>query len=213
MIDMFHKVIDLKSFLAVMAHIPAAALAIAVATLSTPTHASEPAFDCAKAKGQAQQLVCTDEAVAALDRQLSEVYQTALKNLPSDNLTMAKAEQRGWIKGRDDCWKAGNIKACVTESYQTRIVELQIVSGQLTAPSSISLDCGDRDQTPFTATFYGDTSPPAVVLTRGQDQVIAFITRSGSGARYTADGVEFWEHQGEASVDWFGTKLECTVME
>ena len=49
-------------------------------------------------------------------------------------------------------------------------------------------------------------------MTRGNDQVIAFIDRSGSGARYTAEGVEFWEHQGEAKLNWFGIEKKCTVM-
>ena len=42
-----------------------------------------------------------------------------------------------------------------------------------------------------------------VVLTVGDDQAILPIARSGSGARYAASGVEFWEHQGEASIDFF----------
>jgi uncharacterized protein len=175
------------------------------------THASEPAFDCAVASGQAQLLVCTDDGLAELDRRLADVYRRALENLPPDDVPITKAEQRGWIKGRDDCWKADDVKQCVTEAYQMRIVQLQIVSGQLSAPNAVSLDCGDNEQAPFFATFYNDTTPPAAVLTRGQDQVIAFVARSGSGARYTAHGVELWEHQGQANVDWFGTKLVCSV--
>ena len=179
--------------------------------LSSTTHAGEPAFDCDKADGQVQQLVCTDDGLASLDRQLADVYRTALENLPAAEVPTAKVTQRGWIKGRDDCWKADDTKQCVTEAYQMRIVQLQIISGQLSAPTAVSLDCGDNEQAPFFAAFYNDTTPPAAVITRGQDQVIAFVARSGSGARYTAQGVEFWEHQGQASIDWFGTKLVCSV--
>lgn len=110
-----------------------------------------------------------------------------------------------------DCAEDDNIKDCVALSDQARIVELQIISGQLAAPNTISLECGSSEQTPFLAAFYNDTSPPAAVLTRGQDQVVAFVARSGSGARYTADGVEFWEHQGQVSIDWFGTRLACAA--
>ena len=115
------------------------------------------------------------------------------------------------IERRDDCCKPGDTKECETEAYQSRMLQRQIVSGQLATPTAIGLNCGDIEQAPFKAEFYNDASPPAVVLTRGQDQVIAFIARSGSGARYTAEGVEFWEHQGQANVDWFGTKLVCAV--
>jgi uncharacterized protein len=205
-------VINLKRFLKLNP------LAIVFAVISklclfpTLVHASEPAFDCANATGQIQQLVCSDEELAELDRQLADVYLTALENLPQDDVPMVKAEQRGWIKGRDDCWKANDEKQCATTEYQTRIVQLQIISGQLSAPDAVGLDCGATEQTPFFAVFYADTSPPAVVLTRGQDQVIAFIDRSGSGARYITSGVEFWEHQAQATVDWFGTKLKCSIV-
>jgi membrane-bound inhibitor of C-type lysozyme len=82
---------------------------------------------------------------------------------------------------------------------------------ELNAPNIVDLDCGQSDQTLFSAAFYNDASPPSVILTRGQEQVIAFIARSGSGARYTADGIEYWEHQGQASISWFGTELECSI--
>lgn len=83
--------------------------------------------------------------------------------------------------------------------------------GELNAPNIVDLDCGQSDQTPFSAAFYNDASPPSVVLTRGQEQIVAFIARSGSGARYTADGIEYWEHQGHASINWFGVELECSI--
>jgi hypothetical protein len=28
-----------------------------------------------------------------------------------------------------------------------------------------------------------------------------------------AKGMEFWEHQGEATVDWYGTKLVCKPLQ
>lgn len=187
------------------------AVATAALVLATSAHTSEPTFDCAKAEGQVQQLVCNDDGLAELDRQLATAYQAALETLPPDDVSRTKAQQRGWIKGRDDCWKADEVTQCVTAAYRTRIVELQIIAGQLSAPNTVSLYCDDSTGAPFFAAFYNDTSPPAVVLTRGGDQVIAFIARSGSGARYTNDNVEYWEHQGQASIDWFGTKLVCAV--
>ncbi len=77
---------------------------------------------------------------------------------------------------------------------------------------AVAYDCGEPDNIPFLAAFYPDTDPATVVLTRGQDRVTAVISRSGSGSRYTAEGVEFWEHHGEATVNWFGTELKCRVV-
>jgi len=64
----------------------------------------------------------------------------------------------------------------------------------------------------FFATFYQETDPPSAVLTNGDDQVIAFIEPSGSGAKYTAANVEFWEHHGEATVTWFGAEMRCKAL-
>lgn len=173
---------------------------------------STPAFDCAQAQGQVEQAICADDALAALDQRLADVYSDAMKTLPPEMQSAQKVVQRGWIKGRDDCWKSSEINACIAADYQTRIVELQILSGQLVAAAEVQYECADDDQPPFSAVWYNDTLPQSVVLTRGgQDQVIAFIDRSGSGARYTAQAVEFWEHQGEVTVTWFGTELKCRV--
>lgn len=171
--------------------------------------APSPSFDCTKASGEIEQLVCKDPELAALDRNLVKVYERALKNWPADVVAEQKTYQRGWIKGRNDCWKADDKKACAKLAYQTRMVEIQIKSGQLTVSAPVGYVCTGSEHKPFVVTFYNDTDPPSAVLTYGDDQVIAFVAPSGSGAKYTAAGVEFWEHQGEATVDWFGIELKC----
>jgi heat shock protein HslJ len=69
--------------------------------------------------------------------------------------------------------------------------------------------CAGYEETPFTTAFYRNTESPAAVITFGDDQVVAPIARSGSGSRYATADVEFWEHQGDASVSWFGTAFTC----
>jgi hypothetical protein len=69
---------------------------------------------------------------------------------------------------------------------------------------------GDK---PFTAHFYNEFDPKAATLTWGSDTAIVFAEQSGSGARYGRDGVEFWEHPGEVTVDFFGNKFACTTPE
>lgn len=171
-----------------------------------------PTYDCAKASGQVETLICKDDELAALDRRMAEVYAAALKNWPANIAAEQRAYQRGWIKGRNDCWKSEDVRACVLAEYRGRIVELQIKSGQLEVPKPVGYTCAGGENKPFTVTFYQQTDPPSAVITFGDDQVIAFTAVSGSGAKYTAANVEFWEHQGEARVDWFGTKLTCTPL-
>ena len=43
---------------------------------------------------------------------------------------------------------------------------------------------------------------------KGQPRLIE-VTYA-SGAKYGRVGIEYWEHQGEAIVDFFGNKLSCT---
>jgi uncharacterized protein len=184
---------------------------LAATTLPASAQSTSPSFDCSKASGEIEKLVCTDAGLAALDRKMAEVFGKAVKEWSAEELGKQRALQRGWIKGRNDCWKADDKRACVDNSYRTRIVEIQIQSGQLVAPPPVDYRCKGEEGKPFTVTFYRETDPPSAFITFGNEQVIAFLAPTASGARYAAPNVEFWEHHGEAAVDWFGSKLQCTA--
>ncbi len=184
---------------------PAPPPAASAAVEQAPPVVATPSFDCSKSPGEFEQMVCKDPALAALDVQLADTFRQALaKAADKDTL---QATQRGWIKGRDDCWKADDKPTCVREAYIVRIVDLRIQHNLVVIPSAVEYRCDDNAK-PFTATFYND-EPRAVVLTWGNDQAIVPAAMSASGARYAAQGIEFWEHQGEASVDFYGNKLTC----
>lgn len=170
---------------------------------------AQPAFDCRRATAEIEVLICEDESLQALDRQLAKTWTRATAVWPPQTMSEQRAYQRGWIKGRNDCWKAVDAKACVTLSYQTRQVTLSISAGLVEDPGYRKLSCDGDNTTPFTATFYNSLRPRAAVLTRGNDQVIALSSPSASGARYVAQGVEFWSKGSEARVEWFGTTLNC----
>ncbi|CAN7168456.1 MliC family protein [Pseudoxanthomonas sp. LjRoot168] len=165
---------------------------------------SPPSFDCAKAQAVAERLVCGDAELAALDRQLARRYADARDTDP--------ATQRGWAKGRDDCWKADDLRLCVLESYRTRLVELAIAAPGVVVPKTVEYRCSDN-RLPFTMVYYNDIDPQAAVMTWGNDQAIVFPQPAASGAKYGRVGIEYWEHQGEASVDFFGNKLTCKPVE
>lgn len=180
---------------------PATAVAEASASpvVDAPAMAP-PSFDCAKAESAAEKLVCGDAELAALDRRLAARYAEAKDADP--------AVQRGWAKGRDDCWKADDLRLCVAEAYRTRLVELAIGAPGYVVPKTVEYRCSDNRQ-PFTMVYYNDIDPQAAVMTWGNDQAIVFPQPAASGAKYGRTGIEYWEHQGEASVDFFGTKLSC----
>jgi heat shock protein HslJ/membrane-bound inhibitor of C-type lysozyme len=59
-----------------------------------------------------------------------------------------------------------------------------------------------------TATFY-ETQPGLLLLVRGGQTRPAFQVAAGSGSKYEGAELAYWEHQGEAVVQWSGTELRC----
>ena len=92
---------------------------------SAPAAKANPSFDCAKASHEVEELICKDAELADLDRSLADLYAVVLKNTPASEQKMLKAEQRGWVKGRNDCWKSSDQRGCVKSEYEVRISELR----------------------------------------------------------------------------------------
>ena len=164
-----------------------------------------PSFDCAKATAKAEAMVCGDAGLAALDRTLAVAYRKAMGSWPAGEVAKQRTAQRAWLAARNKCGRP----ECVRSAYQRRLIEVQITSGQLEVPTAIGFVCKGHEGEPFTAVFYNQTDPHSVVLTFGDQQVIAFGEPSGSGSKYTAPNVEYWEHDGEAAVRWGNVSMTC----
>lgn len=164
--------------------------------LFTPllTYAATPSFDCAKAAGAAETLICKDAALAALDNELAALYPKAIATFSPEQQKTERAIQRGWLKGRNDCRKAGDLRQCVKDSYQLRITELQIKGGQLMVPAPVNYLCGKN--VTLSTYFYNDTKRPAAVINLGEGtdtlQVLAYETPSASGARYEGQNLSLF---------------------
>lgn len=52
--------------------------------------AATPAFDCANATHEIELLICSDDELAALDRQMDQTYRTAMKRLPEEDRRLQK---------------------------------------------------------------------------------------------------------------------------
>ncbi|OAT16891.1 putative lipoprotein [Buttiauxella noackiae ATCC 51607] len=90
----------------------------------TTSAKSGPSFSCAAVtKDSMEDLICQSSTLSAMDLKLTETYKQAL--VKSHNNSTLKAEQRGWIKGRNECWKEDDKNACLANSYQQRLSELQ----------------------------------------------------------------------------------------
>jgi uncharacterized protein len=190
-----------------------AALFIAMAVGgSAPAATPNPGFDCTRATGQAEELVCTDAQLSMLDRETSRLYALASHSAQLDTKRRARlrAYQIGWIRGRNDCWKAADLRACVLGSYVTRIHELRRdypaargadADGISSGPVGVA--CEGADQ-PLAATFIR-TDPPLARLESQDRRYIMTLTPTASGARYVTG-----THEGEVSL-W--TKGDAALLQ
>jgi uncharacterized protein len=197
-----------------------ACLVLSAAPDRARAQAKGPAFDCAKAQGEVQQLVCKDEGLAALDRKLDEVYRAARAKAANEVPPVLVAEQRGWVKGRDECWKAKsgtyltatwqatNVRECVEGNYRIRISELEAKYRLVPPKGPVLFACENNPANEVVATFF-ETDPPTVQLERGDQTVTAWLVPAASGSKYEGQNVEFRTKGQDASVTWLGTELKC----
>lgn len=164
--------------------------------------AQGPAFSCDKvAAGSMEALICQDAALSALDRQLAALYAEASQTAASDPYSLLKAEQRGWLKGRDECWKSEDKPACVARSYRQRIVELQAHYHLVASTGPFTWQCDGDPRNEVVTTFF-QTEPPSLIAERGDSSALMTLQPSGSGSKYEGRNESFWEHQGEAAIVW-----------
>ena len=104
---------------------PTKSILVSIVLLTTSSlFANQPSFDCTKVEKQScEAIICGSNILMDLDRELSSVYKQALTKASKDD--MLKAYQRGWIKGRNECWKVDNATNYMTELYRQRIQELK----------------------------------------------------------------------------------------
>jgi uncharacterized protein len=180
-------------------------------TAATTAAPAAPAmsFDCAKPANKAQQLVCGDPQLTELDRRMQTAYQQALARPGADAATLTTA-QSAFTSIRDGCADFVDVRTCLVEAYQTRVVELAIADPATVAPTVVTYNC-PADSGPLTAQFYNELDPKTAVLNWKGTRIVLFIQPSGSGARYGRQGSEYWEHQGEVTLDLSGTKFVCST--
>lgn len=174
---------------------------------TSPTAAAP--LDCSKPANKAQQLVCSDPQLTDLDRRLQTAYQQALARPAADQAALTAA-QNSWTTVRDNCAQNSDVRTCVLEAYQTRLVEFAIADPATPAPPVISYNC-PPDSGPLTAQFYNQFDPQTALLTWKGNRLILFVQPSGSGARYGRQDYEYWEHQGEVRLDFNGKKFVCST--
>lgn len=169
--------------------VPAPAAATAEAT---PDAAMS--FDCAAARGQAEQAVCADASLAALDRLAA----------PGD---AALAGQR------NACGRADDLKGCLTEVYATQIATRAKGGKKLAGVTGpLAYDCAGVK---VEATYVAE---PSLAIVSGSG-ITAVLTRAvaASGERYegVSEGapIELWTKGKEAKLSHGSERRQCSASE
>lgn len=173
-----------------------------IAGFSLPALAEGPSFECGNAeKGSVEEIICSDPVLSELDVKMSSVYKEAEKKAADEKPPVLKAEQRGWIKGRDDCWKSDNEKECIKETYLYRIAELQARYSLVDKKGPIFYGCDGNPKNEVVITFY-ETQPPTLVAEYGDTTSLMYLVPSGSGSKYQGRNESAWIKGNEARVKW-----------
>lgn len=92
----------------------------------------EPSFDCRYAKAVAEKLVCTSPALAALDRELADVFNNTVHQGGIDGRRLQREEQTWIADVRDICTNV----TCVTAAYENRLDTLRDQSLRAAGPAA-----------------------------------------------------------------------------
>ena len=200
---------------------PALVIALFGPTLAL---AATPSFDCSNAKSSVETLICTDQGLAMLDREIARLFTLARDGLRGNpRLPELIGTQRGWIRARDDCWRQPDARICVIESDAIRIQELreQYPDARSRDAEGISkgpmiIECPNFDS--FIGATFIQADPPIVFLRWGDvNRLVLTLGPSGSGARYIGKDdsnreVVLWDKGGEALLELPGRgQLACQV--
>jgi uncharacterized protein len=169
---------------------------------SGSTMAAGPSYDCSKVEADSiEEMICKDNELSALDRELSNVYSSSARKAANEHPQVLTAEQHGWIKGRNECWKADDKRACVQHAYQRRIAELEARYRLIDGSDPVRFACDGNPANDVIVTFF-QTDPPTLIAERGDNVSLMYLQPSASGSKYQGRNEIFWEHKGEASITW-----------
>ncbi|MCG9698207.1 MliC family protein [Shewanella sp. Isolate11] len=170
-------------------------------------------YDCSQpGLSSAETLICSDPQLVKLDNQMAKVYAQATEKAQNEHPSSLAAMQRGWIKGRNECWKSTEPKQCISDSYTQRITELQAKYRLVNHSEPVYFGCDGNPANEVVVTYFS-TEPASLIAEYGDSSSLMTLQPSASGTRYQGRNESFWEHQGEASITWGynAPEMKCKV--
>lgn len=86
--------------------------------------ATQPSFDCGKARSWSERELCRDDTLASLDVTLASLYQSQVTRFEGTQKKALIKAQGEWIANRDACKYSDSPAKCLIEIYNKRISEL-----------------------------------------------------------------------------------------
>ncbi|MGF1835793.1 META domain-containing protein [Photobacterium sanguinicancri] len=173
---------------------------------------AKPSFECTKASGEVENLICHDQTLVKLDLQMEGLYKKVLSTMPESALANFKASQRGWIKGRNDCWKSVDVYQCTKNSYALQTESLAQIGRLFVNDKPAYYRCSGGVHPAVAVRFYQFNDQSKAILQYGTDSELLDAAVSASGAKYTSDTASFWSHKQTASVQVGRDSLSCNLV-
>jgi hypothetical protein len=92
----------------------------------TPTADVRPSFDCGMASTDAEQWICDDPDLAALDRTMSANYRRALARADAARASLLRKTGQSFLRDRNRCPDPD----CVEQAYRWRLREIADILGR-----------------------------------------------------------------------------------
>ncbi|WP_434339548.1 lysozyme inhibitor LprI family protein [Motilimonas cestriensis] len=176
--------------------------------------AVQPTFDCQQEKlSSAEKLICSDSTLAQYDQAMATTFKSALAKIDTTaDRKRFQATQRGWIKGRNECWKEPDLKQCIEYNYKHRQAEIEAQYNLVGSSVPVHYTCKEGSSNDFVVTYFA-TTPPTAKVEHGETTQLLFRRETPTGLVYDAGDYILKEHNGNANIQWgYNTEsLNCAV--
>jgi uncharacterized protein len=109
----------------------AAAAALLMGQLTSPAVAANPSFSCSGSLQPVEAVICSNDALSALDRTLAADYKAKMGGLSSSQQAALERAEKAWLTQRNSC---GPNVSCISNAYSVRISQLSA-----TVPAALRL--------------------------------------------------------------------------
>jgi uncharacterized protein len=111
--------------------------------ITGPAVAAGPSFSCSGNLSETETVICSDDQLAQIDRELDNVYARRLDKASRDDVEALRAEQKAWLARRNRCHFD---QSCIRRAYADRLNELAsrptVVQPKNPVPAAPSGACG-----------------------------------------------------------------------